>query len=200
MTATDALTPKFVVFALPLAMHMTSGACSALSLPWSRIVTLCSVQDRDALLTFYDFPAQHWDHLHSTDEMDKRFLHYRDDDCENCCKSILLFGRAADHSSVPATDHSAAARRGGQGWPHFAATARLGLDRPEHGGTLHGTGLARLEVAVSCDYVCWARATSWRSVTRRLQASQDCLFCLGRTEAPAPVFGRRAFHCDMNRS
>ena len=23
----------------------------------------CLVKDRDALLTFYDFPAEHWDHL-----------------------------------------------------------------------------------------------------------------------------------------
>src|SRR5438105_11367339 len=74
----------------------------------------CLAKDRDALLAFYDFPAEHWDHLRTTDEMDKRFLHGRGDDCGDRRKSILLFGRAAGHSSVPATDLAAAARRGGQ--------------------------------------------------------------------------------------
>lgn len=69
--------------------------------------------------------------------MDK-FLHSRDDDCGDRCKSILLFGCAAGHSSVPATDLAAAAERGGSRLAAFAATARLGLDRPEHGGTKCG--------------------------------------------------------------
>lgn len=68
----------------------------------------CLVKDRDALLAFYDFPAEHWDHLRTTDEMDKRFFSDRDDDCGDHCKSILLFGRAAGHSSVPAIDLAAA--------------------------------------------------------------------------------------------
>jgi urea transport system substrate-binding protein len=55
----------------------------------------------------------------TTDEMDKRFLHGRGDDCGDRRRSILLFGRAAGHSSVPATYLAAAARRGGQGWPHL---------------------------------------------------------------------------------
>ena len=33
----------------------------------------CLVKDRDALLAFYDFPAEHWKHLR-TDEMDKQFF------------------------------------------------------------------------------------------------------------------------------
>lgn len=70
------------------------------------------------MLAYMSFPAQHRANLHSTDEMNKRFLQDRDDDCGNA-KSILLFGRAAGHSFVPATDHSAAARRGGQGWPRL---------------------------------------------------------------------------------
>jgi hypothetical protein len=32
------------------------------------------IKDRDALLAFYDFPAEHWKHLRTTDEMDKRFF------------------------------------------------------------------------------------------------------------------------------
>src|SRR5436189_2872890 len=35
----------------------------------------CLIKDRDALLAFYDFPAEHWKHLRTTDEMDKRFFH-----------------------------------------------------------------------------------------------------------------------------
>jgi len=31
----------------------------------------CLNKDRDALPTFYDFPAEHWKHLRTTDEMDK---------------------------------------------------------------------------------------------------------------------------------
>ena len=34
----------------------------------------CLIKDRDALLAFYDFPAEHWKHLRTTDEMDKRFF------------------------------------------------------------------------------------------------------------------------------
>lgn len=125
------------------------------------------------VLAYMTFPPQRRTKLHSTDEMDKRCLHGRGDDCGDRRKSILLFGRAAGHSSVPATDLAAAARQGRSRLTAFAATAWLGLDRPEHDGTLvwNGTGfLAWLDLAVSRDYGCWARATSWRSVTRRLQA------------------------------
>ena len=34
----------------------------------------CLVRDREALLAFYDFPAEHWKHVRTTDEIDKRFL------------------------------------------------------------------------------------------------------------------------------
>ena len=37
--------------------------------------TACLVKDREALLAFYDFPAEHWKHVRTTDEIDKR----------NCC-------------------------------------------------------------------------------------------------------------------
>ncbi|MGY4286603.1 hypothetical protein ACVWXO_005823 [Bradyrhizobium sp. LM2.7] len=145
----------------------------------------CLSKDRDTLLAFYDFPAEHWKHLRTTDEMDKRFFHYRDDACWKSRASILLFGRAAGPFFRPGHQSCSRRAQGRSRLAALAATARLGLDRPEHGGTLHGTGLARLEVAVSCDYGCRARATSWRSVTRRLQASPDCLMLSCRIEAPA---------------
>ncbi|MGY4592768.1 transposase-like protein [Bradyrhizobium sp. GM22.5] len=34
----------------------------------------CLSKDRDTLLAFYDFPAEHWKHLRTTDEMDKRLF------------------------------------------------------------------------------------------------------------------------------
>jgi transposase-like protein len=34
----------------------------------------CLTKDRDALLAFFDFPAEHWDHLRTSDEMDKQFV------------------------------------------------------------------------------------------------------------------------------
>jgi putative transposase len=34
----------------------------------------CLVKDREALLAFYDFPAEHWKHVRTTDEIDKRFV------------------------------------------------------------------------------------------------------------------------------
>jgi transposase-like protein len=40
----------------------------------------CLIKNRDVLLAFYDFPAEHWKHLRTTDEMDKRFFHDRDED------------------------------------------------------------------------------------------------------------------------
>jgi hypothetical protein len=66
-------------------------------------------------------------------------------------------------------------------------TQRLWAD----GGTLAWNGiafLAWLELAVSGDYGRRARATSWRSVTRRLQASPDCLFCPAELRHPRAGF------------
>ena len=34
----------------------------------------CLAKDREALLAFYDFPAEHWKHVRSTDEIDKSFV------------------------------------------------------------------------------------------------------------------------------
>ena len=137
-------------------------------------------------LTYYAFPDIHWQKIRTTDEIDKRFF-------VNWARhrSILSFGNATDHSSVPAVDLGAAARRGRPRLAAFAATARLGLDRPEHGGTLARNGtafLAWLELAISGDYGCRARATSWRSVARRLQASPDRPIVSCRAEAPARRF------------
>ncbi|MGY2933188.1 hypothetical protein ACVWZ6_002790 [Bradyrhizobium sp. GM6.1] len=60
----------------------------------------CLRKDRDTLVAFYDFPADHWKHLRTTDEMDKRFLHGRGDDCGDRRKSIL-FVRSRCGAIVP---------------------------------------------------------------------------------------------------
>jgi hypothetical protein len=39
---------------------------------YSRAVE-CLVKDRDALLAFYDFPAEHWDHLRTTNPIESAF-------------------------------------------------------------------------------------------------------------------------------
>ena len=43
---------------------------------YERAVT-CLVKDRDALLTFYDFPAEHWDHLRTSNPIEGVFATVR---------------------------------------------------------------------------------------------------------------------------
>ena len=57
---------------------------------------------------------------------------------------ILLFGCAAGHSSVPATDLAAAARRGGQGWPRLRPPQGLALTGPSAAACWRVTGAATL--------------------------------------------------------
>ena len=37
----------------------------------------CLVKDRDALLTFYDFPAEHWKHIRTTNPIESMFATVR---------------------------------------------------------------------------------------------------------------------------
>ena len=37
----------------------------------------CLVKDRDTLLTFYDFPAEHWDHLRTSNPIESVFATVR---------------------------------------------------------------------------------------------------------------------------
>ena len=39
----------------------------------------CLTKDRDALLTFYDFPAEHWDHLRTSNPIESVFATVRHD-------------------------------------------------------------------------------------------------------------------------
>ena len=89
-------------------------------------------------LAYYAFPEEHWRRIPTTDEIDKRFF-VRDRAGRH--RSILLFGHATRHSSVPAADFAAAARRGGQGWPHLRPPQGLALTGPSTAARWRGTGL-----------------------------------------------------------
>jgi putative transposase len=93
------------------------------------------IKDRDALLAFYDFPAEHWKHLRTTDEMDKRFFG-TSNELEESAASPFFRSTAPPPFFRP--DHDLAGRRahGQSRLAAFAATGRLGLDWPEHGGIL----------------------------------------------------------------
>jgi len=165
----------------------------------------CPSKDRDTLLAFYDFPAEHSKHLRTTDEIDKGYFVSTPGTSRIC--SLVRPRRWC--SSVPTTHFTAAARRGGQGWPRFyAATARLGLDRPEHGGTLDWIGSASPRSA-------GRTGNRWR---RQLLSSRagDLVAKSGESAEnvarqphlrPADLrrprtasFGRRGFHCAVKRS
>jgi putative transposase len=136
-------------------------------------------------LAYYAFPEEHWRRVRTTDEIDKRFF-VKSGDCTR-----PFFCSAARQPILPSRPSiseppRAGAVKAGPGCGHHW----LGLDRPEHGGTLARTGpfFAYLELAISGDYGCWARATSWRSVARRLKASPDRPIMSCRAEAPARRF------------
>ncbi|MGY4362820.1 hypothetical protein ACVWZR_002001 [Bradyrhizobium sp. i1.3.1] len=145
----------------------------------------CLSKDRDTLLAFYDFPAEHWKHLRTTDEMDKRIF-----PAEPRIAKILQvhsFVRPRGGSFFRPGHRSRSRRAQGRSrLAAFAATARLGLDRPEHGGRLRGTGLA--SSAGSC---CQPRLCLWgagdlvakRDVSAASVTGLPILSC--RTEAPA---------------
>ena len=50
--------------------------CQA-SPPLSPATRRCLVKDRDALLAFYDFPAEHWKHLRTTNVIESSFATVR---------------------------------------------------------------------------------------------------------------------------
>ncbi|MCS3764724.1 hypothetical protein GGE24_005580 [Bradyrhizobium centrosematis] len=153
------------------------------------------------VLAYMTFPPQHRTKLHSTDEMDKRFF-----PAEPRIAKILQvhsFVRPRGGSFFRPGHRSRSRRAQGRSrLAAFAATARLGLDRPEHGGRLRGTGLA--SSAGSC---CQPRLCLWgagdlvakRDVSAASVTGLPILSC--RTEAPAPrPLAARGFHCDTNRS
>ena len=101
----------------------------------------CLTKDREALLAFFDFPAEHWDHLHTSDGMDKQFL-YDEQSSWKPPANPFFCSTAPQAFFCPDRHLAAAAHRACQGWPHFRGHQGRGLDWPEHGGMLDriGTG------------------------------------------------------------
>ena len=59
-------------------MHAWPSICSCkLDLPKYPKAAECLSKDKDALLTFYDFPAEHWIHLRTTNPIESTFATVR---------------------------------------------------------------------------------------------------------------------------
>ncbi len=54
--------------------------------------TMCLTKDRDALLTFYDFPATHWQHLRTTNPIESTFatIRHRTNRAKGCVTRDLI--------------------------------------------------------------------------------------------------------------
>ena len=52
------------------------------------------VKDREVLLAFYDFPAQHWPHIRSTNPIESTFstIRHRSHQTKNCVSRNTLMG------------------------------------------------------------------------------------------------------------
>ena len=87
-------------------------------------------------LAYYAFPEEHWRRVRTTDEIDKRFF------VNWATLRIHSFVRPRHRSFFRPGRRSRSRRAQGRSrLAAFAAAARVGLDRPEHGGTLARTGL-----------------------------------------------------------
>ena len=93
----------------------------------------CLTKDRDKLLTFYDFPAEHWDHLRTSDEIDKPELQ------KTHRFSVRL--RSAVFLPRPRSEPRRAQRRSRVAAGHRAAV-RSTLEGREHGATFVQAGRA----------------------------------------------------------
>ena len=59
----------------PQAAHRSTFA-EKYGTKYAKAVT-CLIKDRNALLTFYDFPAEHWDHLRTSNPIESVFATVR---------------------------------------------------------------------------------------------------------------------------
>ena len=62
----------------------------------------CLIKDRDALLAFYDFPAEHWKHLRTTNVIESSFatVRHRGIQYEDGCKNRIRH-RDSTHGNPP---------------------------------------------------------------------------------------------------
>lgn len=59
-------------------------------------IPLLKIKDRDALLAFYDFPAEHWVHLRTTNPIESTFatVRHRTTRTKNCVSRATFLGLA----------------------------------------------------------------------------------------------------------
>jgi hypothetical protein len=107
----------------------------------------CLTKDRDALLAFYDFPAEHWKHLRTTDEMDKHFLYDEQTSWKAPVRPFFCSTAPPAFFRPDRPSHSRRAQGRSRLAASCAAAARLGLDRPEHGGRLDRIGTGKTPMA-----------------------------------------------------
>jgi putative transposase len=61
---------------LALSAYATDSGVSLVLAKYEKAAT-CLIKDRDVLLTFYDFPAEHWDHLRTSNPIESVFATVR---------------------------------------------------------------------------------------------------------------------------
>jgi hypothetical protein len=91
----------------------------------------------DALFAFAALPPSQWKSARTTDEMDRHFLASKDDD-DGSLLQVRFFVRPRRRPS-----RSRRAQGRSRLAAFCAATARLGLDWPEHGGMLDRSGIGK---------------------------------------------------------
>ena len=62
--------------AFPVALEPGTSRATKYGAKYDKAVA-CLTKDRDALLTFYDFPAEHWDHLRTSNPVESVFATVR---------------------------------------------------------------------------------------------------------------------------
>jgi hypothetical protein len=130
----------------------------------------------DRLFTFTRLPPDQWRSVRTTDEINKSYVMTSPGTSRAC--SLVRPRRRC--SSVPTAHFTAAAHRGGQGWPRFyAATEGLALIDPSTAACSNGSGVqgsrAGLETTGAARYCLRARATPWRRAAHRPRASSGSL-------------------------
>jgi transposase-like protein len=109
---------------------------------WPKLAALMDDSEHD-VLAYMAFPAQHRAKLHSTDEIDKRVFCSANRAHRNAQEVHSFVRLRRQHSSVPTRHLAAAARRGGQGWPHLRPPSGLALSGPSTAASWTGSGLDR---------------------------------------------------------
>jgi hypothetical protein len=68
---------EWIRFTSALLPHWARQPRSLDATPPSTKAVTCLLKNRDALLTFYDYPAEHWDHLRTSNPIESAFANVR---------------------------------------------------------------------------------------------------------------------------